>query len=98
MTCSYPWAREYGPLVFTEGNMNQDFMSQNLFPWYNELPSSEDLKYIFQGDNAPCHTSPYAKWWKASHSLDVLEGWPAQIPDLNPIKNVWSELASYLRR
>lgn len=38
------------------------------------------------------------KQWKASHSLDVLEGWPAQIPDLNQIENVWSELTSYLRR
>jgi hypothetical protein len=59
------WAGEYGPLVLIDGDMNQDLyvdcLSQTLLPWYNELPNSEDRKYIFQEDNAPCHTGSYAK-------------------------------------
>jgi hypothetical protein len=101
MVWSCFWANGYGPLVFVDGNTNQDLyvdrFSQQFLPWYYKLPHLKDGEYIFQEDNAPCHTDGYAKWWKSSHSLNVLKDWPARSPDLNPIEHIWSELARQLR-
>ena len=60
MVWSCFWAGDYGPLVFVDGNMNQDsyvdYLSQKFLPWYYKLPHLEDREYIFQEDNVPCHT------------------------------------------
>ena len=45
----------YGPLVFMDGNMNQDSyvacLPQQFLPWYYKLPHLEGEEYIFQEDN-----------------------------------------------
>lgn len=66
MIWSCIWSSGYGPLVFVDGNMDQDVyvddMSQNLLPFLYNLPGIEGDNYIYQEDKAPCHTGSYAKW------------------------------------
>ncbi|KAF7687104.1 Transposable element Tcb1 transposase [Cucumispora dikerogammari] len=47
--------------------------------------------FIFQQDNAPAHTARHTASWFRKNSVNVLN-WPAQSPDLNSIKNIWSLL------
>nr|CAD7573953.1 unnamed protein product [Timema californicum] len=56
------------------------------------LPSVSDLlgkNGIFQHDNATAPKSRVTKTWMEKHCLEVLP-WPARIPNLNQIENVWN--------
>ena len=52
--------------------------------------------WVFQMDNDPKHTSKVVAKWLKDNKVKVLE-WPAQIPDLNPIENLWAELKKHVR-
>ena len=45
-------------------------------------------EFIFQQDNAPCHTAKKTMDFLKSQNLSLLP-WPPLSPDLSPIKNLW---------
>ncbi len=55
------------------------------------LPSADQ---IFKG--LPAHTAKSTKSWLNDHGTGVLD-WPANLPDLNPIENLWGIVKRKMR-
>ncbi len=80
-----------GPLCFLKSTVNaaiyQDILEHFMLPSADKLYGDAD--FIFQQDLAPAHTAKGTKSWFNDHGVTVLD-WPANLPDLNPIENLWS--------
>ena len=84
-----------------EGRMNQvtykEVLEQHLLPSARKLyPNCNSSNWIFQQDNAACHTAKSVTTWMERKHIRIMS-WPAQSPDLNPIENLWNQMKEKMR-
>ena len=91
-------ANGVGHIHHIKGIMDQKMYKQILI--HHMRPSMIKLggkdKIVFQQDNDPKHTANSVKQYIANAGYLVLENWPAQLPDINPIESLWQELKTRL--
>lgn len=66
-----------------------NYISQCLSPNIGVLKTK-----VFMQDGARAHTAHATGQFLESKGVNVLKGWPARSPELNPIENLWSVLQS----
>uniref|UniRef100_A0A3Q2FGN4 Paired domain-containing protein n=1 Tax=Cyprinodon variegatus TaxID=28743 RepID=A0A3Q2FGN4_CYPVA len=81
-------------LLTRDTSMNEEWyqnvLQEHLLPTIHE--QFDDDKYFFQHDGAPCHKAEAVTKWLKDHEVEVLDLWPENSPDLNPMQNLWSFL------
>ena len=81
-----------GPLVWLHGKINAIVFKGILKKHVaSNLRTAVNQPSVFMQDIAPCHTAKSVMTFLSEKDVTVME-WPAQIPDMNPIKNVWKLL------
>lgn len=67
----------------------QETLTNRLFPFADSV---HDDGYVFQQDNASIHASRATTEFFSDLDIKVMQ-WPALSPDLNPIENLWGDMA-----
>ncbi|CAM4675477.1 unnamed protein product [Leuciscus chuanchicus] len=87
-----------GPLCFLRSKVNaavyEEVLEHFMLPAAVQLYGDADL--IFQQDLAPSHSAKATSTWFKDHGIPVLN-WPANLPDLNPIENLWGIVKKKMR-
>lgn len=68
----------------------QEFLEKELFPIVIDRFGPD---FIFQQDNAPCHSARLIKQYLEEQQVEVLN-WPPLSPDLNIVEDIWAYLVS----
>lgn len=92
------WANGPGELTPVYGKFNQkqyiEILEDVFLPSLNTIfPEWEAAGLWFMQDNSPIHRGKLVRKWFRSHPAIRVMEWPALSPDLNPIENVWAEMA-----
>jgi len=86
------------PLCFLKSTVNaaiyQEILEHFMLPSADKL--YRDAGFIFQQDFTLAHTAKGTKSWFNDHGVTVLD-WPANLPDLNPIENLWGIITKKTR-
>ncbi len=77
-----------GPLCFIKFQVNAAIY-QEILEHFHLLTSFMEMLISFSSRTlAPAHTAKTTSKWFADHDITVFD-WPASMPDLNPIWNLW---------
>lgn len=89
-----------GLLHMIDGTVNADryieILQDKLVPSTPNLRTA-DGDFIFQQDEATCHTAKKVKTWMTQNNIPLLP-WPTSSPDMSPIETLWGVMKKELRK
>jgi len=91
------WDHPCVGLIFIQGSRLSHNSAQKLcHKWFQNVPQLLPTTQEQYGDDscigAPCHKARGIMNWLGDHNFDILDPWPGNSQDLNPIKSLWSIL------
>ncbi|MBW0472978.1 hypothetical protein O181_012693 [Austropuccinia psidii MF-1] len=98
--------RTKGPLVFLDGNQTAELLIQQVYKphlclFYDFMVDAPYIcsqeRIAMMEDGVPIHTARISNEWHARNRIDKLP-WPAHLPDLNPIKNMWKTIKTRVNK